>query len=281
MIEYDLHIHTKASDGLLEPNTIFKIAKGKKLTGLSITDHDTVDALESSEILSKKYSIDFIPGIELSSFYNGLEIHILGYYIDYRNFELLEVLKFLQQSRIERINKMIDKIIKQGYNIKIEEVELEAGSDVKSLGRPHIGRVLVKKGYFKDTSEAFDKLLESGKPGYVERYKLLTKDAISLIKKSKGIPVIAHPFIIDNNLNIFDIKDLILNLKEYGAVGIEVYHSLQSNKQSKALYEIAKQNNMIITGGSDCHGICTNGEYILGKYGVSSTEIYELKELKR
>ncbi|SKA86723.1 hypothetical protein SAMN05443428_107128 [Caloramator quimbayensis] len=281
MIEYDLHIHTKASDGLLDSDAIFKIAKKKKLIGLSITDHDTVDSLEDCELLSKMYGIDFIPGIELSSFYNGLEIHVLGYYIDYRNLELLEDLKFLQQSRVKRIYEMIDKITKQGYDIRVEEVELEAGSNVKSLGRPHIGRVLVKKGYFKDTSEAFDKLLESGKPGYVERYKLLTKDAISLIKKAKGLPVIAHPFIIDNSLDIFDIKELILNLKEYGAEGIEVYHSLQSNSQSKALYEIAKQNKMIITGGSDCHGICTNGEYILGKYGVGSTEIDELKKLKR
>ncbi|MCX7885381.1 MAG: PHP domain-containing protein [Caloramator sp.] len=280
MIEYDLHIHTKASDGLLEPDRIFQIAKEKKLKGLSITDHDTIDSLEICNYLSKKYNLYFIPGIELSSFFKGLEIHILGYYIDYKNEELLNLLKRLQLSRIQRANKIVDKIQKLGYDIKINEVELEAGN-INSLGRPHIGRVLVKKGYFKDTSEAFDKLLESGKPGYVERYKLETKEAIDFIKKSGGIPVIAHPFIINKNLDIWDIKNVIINLKEYGAAGIEVYHSLQSRNQSDKLYEIAIQENMIITGGSDCHGIFYNGDYILGKYGVNSCHIEKLKALKR
>lgn len=271
MIEYDLHIHSTASDGLLDPSIIFEIAKKKGLKGFSITDHDTVDSLNTCNNLSTKYKIDFIPGIELSTYFDGLEVHILGYYIDYKNEELLEFLSYMQQSRIQRINKMVERIKNLGYDISIEEIQLQADSKTKSLGRPHIGRLLVKKGYFKDTVEAFETLLEKGKPGYVERYKLSTEDAITLIKKVGGIPVIAHPFVIDENLSFNDIKQLINKFKEYGAIGIEVFHSLQNDKQSEFLYNIALENDMAITGGSDCHGILNNGEYLLGNYGIDST----------
>ncbi|WP_168190019.1 PHP domain-containing protein [Caloramator sp. E03] len=281
MIEYDLHIHSTASDGLLDPNKIFEVAKKKGLKGFSITDHDTVYALDTCNSLSKKYKIDFIPGIELSTYFNELEVHILGYYIDYKNEELLEFLSYIQQSRIQRINKMVERIKDLGYDISIEEIRLQADSKTKSLGRPHIGRLLVKKGYFKDTIEAFENLLERGKPGYVERYKLSTEDAIALIKKVGGLPVIAHPFVIDEKLNLNDIKQLIIKFKECGAIGIEVFHSLQNNKQSEFLYKIALENDMVITGGSDCHGILNNGEYLLGNYGINSTLLKRLESVKR
>lgn len=280
MVEYDLHIHSTASDGLLEPYKIFEVAKSKNLKGIAITDHDTVNSLGYCEHISKEFNIDFIPGIELSSYYNDYEVHILGYYIDYNNKNLLEFLSFLQNTRIERINKMVDKIKFLGYDISYEEVINEAGNKVTSIGRPHIGRLLVKKGYFKDTTEAFDVLLERGKKGYVERYKLSAKEAVSLIKKSNGLPVIAHPFLIDKNLKIEELENIILKFKDYGIIGIEAFHSLQSVEQSKYLCELAFKNNMIITGGSDCHGILNDGEYMIGSYGIDSSNFKLLKELK-
>lgn len=281
MIEYDLHIHTDASDGLLTPEKVFEIAKTKGLKGISITDHDTVSAITKSKYLSASFGIDFIPGIELSCDYSGLEVHILGYYIDNEDKNLNNFLSKLQSSRFERSKRIVDTIRSLGFNISYEEVEKEAGSNYKSLGRPHIGRVLVNKGYYKDLAEVFDKLLNRGKPGYIERYKVSVNEGIEKIKEWGGIPVIAHPMIIEGIESISDIESFIVELKEYGALGIEVYHSLQSSRDSELLYEIAERHNMIITGGSDCHGICSDNEYTLGSYGVDSNKVLKLKSLKR
>jgi predicted metal-dependent phosphoesterase TrpH len=148
MVEYDLHIHTTASDGILSPEQVFDIAVNKHLKGIAITDHDTVDALKKCSELSQSFGIEFIPGIEISCDYDGLEVHIIGYYIDYEDKELCELLSTIQKSRIDRAKNMILKLRTIGYDITFEEVLANGGSDIQSIGRPHIARILVNKGSF-------------------------------------------------------------------------------------------------------------------------------------
>lgn len=281
MVDYDLHIHSTASDGLLTPDEIFKIAEDKGLQGLSVTDHDTIDALSICDLIAGNYGMDFIPGIEISSDYNDYEIHILGYYIDYANFELLNFLEQMQQTREERNKRMIRLLEEQGYDIHYEEVVNGLDAQNKSIGRPHIARLLIDKGYFKSIGEVFDKLLGSGKPAYVNREKISIEAAVSVILKSNGIPVIAHP-LIDKSFNEnTDFEGFIKMCIGLGIKGIEVFHTDHSEDQEKYIYEIAKKYKLIITGGSDCHGEILEGNYLLGSKGITSREILELKKLKR
>jgi predicted metal-dependent phosphoesterase TrpH len=281
MIEYDLHIHTNSSDGLLSPDKVFEIAVDKNLKGISITDHDTVDALKRCSELSQSFDIEFIPGIEMSCDYNGLEVHIIGYYIDYDDVNLQNALSKIQKARLDRANKMVYKLRELGYDITFEEVIEKGGGDIKSIGRPHIARILVSKGYFSKTSDVFDNLIGFGKPAYVERFKITIEEAVKMISASNGVSVIAHPLIIKGFEKNEKFESFIIENIKYGIKGIEVYHTLHTEEDEVYLRDMADRYNLIITGGSDCHGVCTNNEYMLGSKGITTKEIDKLKAAKR
>jgi predicted metal-dependent phosphoesterase TrpH len=281
MVDYDLHIHTTASDGLLSPKEIFKIANDKGLSGISVTDHDTINALAECSFLACDYGMDFIPGIEISSDYKGYEIHILGYYIDYTDTTLLSFLDWMQQKREDRNKKIIKLLEGQGYNVNYEEILKSININNKSIGRPHIARLLIEKGYFNSIGEVFSQLLGAGKPAYVNRHKISIEDAANIIIKSKGIPVIAHPLINNKFNENNDIEGFIRLCIEFGIKGIEVFHTLHNEEQEKYLLELARKYKLVITGGSDCHGELIEGDYLLGSKGITSREILGLKMLKR
>lgn len=281
MVDYDLHIHSTASDGLLSPKEIFKIAKNKGLHGIAVTDHDTVKALTECDLLAGSYGMDFIPGIEISSDYNEYEIHILGYYIDYTDLELLNFLDWMQQTRENRNKKMIQFLNDQGYDVQYEELIKGRDSYNNSIGRPHIARLLMEKGYFNSISEVFNKLLGTGKPAYVNRQKISIEEAVRVILNSNGIPIIAHP-LIDKKFNEnVDFQSFIKMCVNIGIRGIEVFHTEHNEEQEKYLCSLARKYNLLITGGSDCHGELIEGNYLLGSKGISLKEILELKKLKR
>jgi predicted metal-dependent phosphoesterase TrpH len=276
MVNYDLHIHTTASDGLLTPESIFKIALAKGLKGIAITDHDTIDALPECELIASNYSMDFIPGIEISSDYKKYEIHILGYFIDYSDNKLLSFLDWLQQTREYRNVKMIELLQKLGYDVHYEEIHKNLDTHNKSIGRPHIARLLIEKGYFSNIKEVFDKLLGTNKPAYVNRQKVSIQDAARAILESKGIPIIAHP-LINSKFNMEnDFKSFIKYCVESGIMGIEVFHTQHNEEQEEYLFELAKKYKLIITGGSDCHGELIDGDYLLGSRGINSIDMLRL-----
>lgn len=281
MVDYDLHIHTTASDGILSPEKIFKIALNKSLKGISVTDHDTVNALGDCDLIASNYGMDFIPGIEISTDYKAYEIHILGYFIDYTDKKLLGFLEWLQQTRDNRNRKMIELLQKQGYNVSYEEILKSKDTCNKSIGRPHIARLLIEKGYVKNINEAFGRLIGSGKPAYVDRQKISIEDAVNIIIRSKGVPIIAHPLINKKFNENNDFESFIRSCIELGIKGIEVFHTLHNEEQEKYLLELARKYKLVITGGSDCHGELIEGNYLLGSKGVASREILGLKMLKR
>ncbi|KMT23045.1 PHP domain-containing protein [Clostridium cylindrosporum] len=279
MINYDMHVHSTYSDGTLSLREIIDTCKENSLKGVAITDHDTVAAFSDEAFINEK-EIDIIPGIELSTIYDGREIHILGYYIDYNNIKLLETLDKIRNFRFNRTEMIISKLNSLGYDISIEDISGHVDKS-SSLGRPHIARCLVEKGYFKDTQEVFDKILGNGKPACVDRYKIHPKDGINLIKEAGGIPVLAHAFVSKNSLTSSDFKELMEDMIRYGVIGIEVYHSLHSKVQEGTLLNYAIKHNLLITGGSDCHEkLDSHGNLILGSKGIDTENIIKLKSAR-
>ncbi|HZK33469.1 MAG TPA: PHP domain-containing protein [Tissierellaceae bacterium] len=270
-MKYDLHIHTNYSDGIYSPEEVVDLARTVNLSGIAITDHDTTSGVEIAIKYSKTLNdLTIIPGIELSCVYRNEEVHILGYYIDYKNPDLLNITNKLINSRIERGVKTVNKINELGLKLDIKDVKKFTTTEF--IGRPHIARALILKGYVTSIEEAFEKYLKFGAPAYVERYKISITETINLIKNAGGIPVLAHPGLIKN-------KEILNYCVEKGIKGIEVIHSEHCKKDVLYLIEFAKINNLVRTGGSDFHGDRDHNELLLGKYYVGQNTILQLEEM--
>jgi predicted metal-dependent phosphoesterase TrpH len=265
----DLHIHTTYSDGTCSPKEIFSLATKAGLNVISITDHDTVAALQESVALAEEHKIEFIPGIEFTCEVPKTEVHILGYFIDWKEPSFQGIVKKIQGSREQRIYKFAEKLKMLGIELNPEEVFELAGH--RFPGRPHIARVLVKTGQVRTIKEAFDRFLDFRAPAYVSHYKLTPEQAISLILKNKGIPVYAHPASTKAD-------DIIPQLVSAGLRGIEVYYPSHSPSETNHYHNIAKKYGLLITGGSDFHGTGTGREISLGKIYLKDKYVKELKK---
>lgn len=242
----DLHLHTLFSDGTYTPLELVQEAAAKGLAVISVTDHDTVDGISSAIEIAGSKDIEVLPGIELTAEYEGLEIHILGYLIDYQNKNLREKLDFLKKNRIERIHKIVDKLGRMGLKLEAEDVfNISAGGTV---GRLHIARTMVAKGLVKSIFEAFQKYIGDKCPAYVCGFRFSPLEAIRLIRDMGGIPVLAHPYILNRD-------ELITQFIEYGLMGLEVYYPEHTQSMVNFYLGLAKKLNLLVTGGSDCHGL--------------------------
>ncbi len=269
----DLHIHSNYSDGSMSPEEIINNAIDLGVKCISITDHDSIS---SQYVIKNKYDdIQIISGIELSAEYEDLEIHILGYFIDVNNIELINTVNKLNKERIERINEILFRLKKEDINLEIEDLEVDLNSTV---GRSHVAKAMVRKGYYDNYKAAFTNHLVKGKKAYVKGYKLNYKEAIQVITNSGGIPVLAHPGQIYKSLAV---ENIIKNLKFFGLKGIEVYHPSHSKEQTNNFYNLAKKYKMLITGGSDYHGKESLKENIIGSYGISEELLNKLINLSK
>ncbi len=268
-MKFDLHVHTNHSDGMFSPEEVIDLARNLDLKGIAITDHDTTSGLQiANEYVENFPGFEVIPGIEFSCVHQGEEVHILGYYINSEDTNIIYITNELKSSRLERGKKMIEKINQLGLDLNIFDIQqFDKG---KVLGRPHIARALVSKGYVRNINEAFEKYLKLGAPAYVERYKITIDETINLIKNAGGIPVLAHPGLIKN-------KKILDYCVKSGIQGIEVIHSKHSNSDVSYLIEFAKENNLIITGGSDFHGDRGKNRLLLGQYYVGKNTISQLR----
>jgi 3',5'-nucleoside bisphosphate phosphatase len=263
----DLHIHSTFSDGTLTPEEIVKIAEIEGMKSISITDHDCISSQYISE---KSKNINIISGIEISSEINHLDIHILGYFIDYKNEDLINTVNKLKEARIERVEEILFKLKKESIFINFEDLELK---DSSSIGRSHIAKAMVKKGYFDNYKTAFTNYLVQGKPAFVKGYKLDYKYAIEIIVKSGGVAVLAHPGQIYKSL---EIEALVKELKCFGLEGLEVYHPSHSTEQINKFYNLAKKYKLLITGGSDYHGKGCYNEKLIGSSGIDEKLLNKL-----
>ncbi|AOY77254.1 PHP domain-containing protein [Clostridium formicaceticum] len=263
----DMHTHTTASDGTYSPRQLIDYAITKGLSGIAITDHDTVEGIdEGMNYASKLGKFIVITGIELSTEYLGEEVHILGYDINHTSKDLLQALSFIQEQRRNRAVKIVDKLQKLGLLITYDEVLKIAREG--AVGRPHIARVLLEKGYIESIQEAFHKYLSKGCPAYVPRYKITPFEAIDMIKKAEGFVTIAHPGLIKN-------EKILIDILEKKVDGIEVYHPEHGEKEHKKFSLIARQYHLKVTAGSDFHSP-PKGETRHGDLGSEKISIEEV-----
>jgi predicted metal-dependent phosphoesterase TrpH len=252
----DLHLHTTASDGVMSPSEIVRYAKAKGLQAIAITDHDTIEGLE--EGLSEAERIDFevIPGIEISAEHSPGSMHLLGFLLDIHYPLLNERLGYLQKARAERNPKIVERLNRLGIELTYEEVLKASGGG--QVGRPHFAQVLLEKNYVRSYQEAFERFLRKGAPAYVDKFRFTAKEAIHFIKEAKGVAVLAHP----NTLNVngySELENLILRLIKEGLKGIEVYYPEHSTLEVAQYKTLAARHGLLMTGGTDYHGIEKNG----------------------
>jgi len=253
----DLHVHTNASDGRLDPQEVVRLAVEIGLNAIAITDHDTVGGIAAALETARAFtSFIVIPGVEINTDVPDGEVHILGYFLDYTDERLESTLQKLRNARWVRAQEMVTKLSKLGMNIEWSRVEELARG--KAICRPHIAQALLEKGYISCEKEAFDKYIGHGGPAYVERYKLSPVEAVKLIIMARGLPVLAHP------ADINELDHLIRELKEAGLVGIEVYYRDYDSATINRLLDIANRYSLIATGGTDYHGFNDGIEVMMG-----------------
>jgi len=260
----DLHTHTSCSDGIYSPDEIVDLALKRKLKSVAITDHDTVAGI-SSAISFADNKIEVIPGIELSTEIENHDVHILGYYVDYKNKTLLDVLKKCKEVRQERGLKIVNKLIQAGVKITYEQIQKCAGLGV--IGRMHIAKVLYDNEQVNSIQDAFKTFLGDQSPFYEPKFKITPYDAFALIKQAGGICVWAHP-------GCEDLDPMLKQLVADGLQGLEVWHPKHSNKNVRHYFELAKFYNLLATGGSDFHG---HNNYSLGDYGLDEENFAKFK----
>lgn len=271
----DLHIHSTASDGKLTPCQVVTLAKNMGFRCIAIADHDSVGGIEEALAAGDIQGVEVLPCVELSTLYNGGEVHILGYLIDWRSTVLLNMLKKIMDCRIERARQMVDKLGRLGLDVTWEEVVSRAGSSF--VGRPHIAQVLMEKRYISEIKEAFNEDF-IGKNGraYVERYEISPDEAMKTIRNAGGVAVLAHPGFFKKQLKLdhADIEYLVSR----GLQGVEVYHTKHSEEDVQNYISIAESLNLAVTGGSDCHGGNT-GEVLMGRIKLPYIYVEKLKDL--
>lgn len=260
----DFHMHSTASDGVMRPLDLRDANKAAGIKMMSVTDHDTIEGFLA---MLKKPDLDItvIPGCEFSSTYKDKDVHILGYAFDYTNKELVDYLTFFRESRENRIFKMIDLLAKDGYDVSVEEFKAMF-PDANSLGRPLLAQLLIKKGYLKTVDEGFETLLRRGSPYYVPKFKADPVDVINLIHDSNGLAVMAHPKILKNDEYVKELLELPFD-------GIEAHHIIQTAEDSARYRKMAIQRKLLVTGGSDFHGIPDKLPLAIGDYLIQSEKV--------
>ncbi len=261
MPKVDLHIHSSVSDGRLSPADVVRKSAERGLTIIALADHDSVNGIAPAQAAAKAFpQLKVIPCVEVSTDVAKGEMHVLGYFIDYTNPELLANLEKLRNSRWERAQGMVAKLRNLGIQIEWQRVqEITGGS---SIGRPHIAQAMLEKGYIASLKEAFTKYISRGGPAYVEREKVTPVEAIKLIVRANGLPVLAHPFTIN------DPETMIVELKVAGLVGLEAYYNGYTADEINRLVSLANRYNLIPTGGSDYHGLDASTETMIGGVDV-------------
>lgn len=277
MTSVDLHVHSSASDGTCSPTEIIGRAAHQGLAAVALTDHDTVLGYPELERAGRRFGIETVPGIEISTKYGGA-VHILGYYIDPHSPELEPVLNWVIRDRDQRNEKMCALMAADGLNVSYADMKKRFG---EVIGRPHFAELLVELGLASSVRDAFDRYVEKGQRYYVPRTILPIERAIEIIRLSGGIPVLAHPF--QYKRDDAGLRELIEYCMAQGLRGMECRYSGYSTEQSSYLEKLADEYGLIKTGGSDFHGSnkphISLGSGIKGHLNVPYEWLAELKKL--
>jgi predicted metal-dependent phosphoesterase TrpH len=256
----DLHLHTTASDGLLQPAELVDMAWRAGIRTMSVTDHDTVAAVPPVAALARDSGIAFVPGIEITAVHEGRDVHMLGYFIDPENGAFGEFLERQRADRVRRLGEMVDRLAGLGKPINRDKVlaEKEAG---RSLGRPMVARALVKAGHAVDIRQAFDELIGEGKPAYVARVGPEPSVVVSIIARAGGVCSLAHPGLLKRD-------DLIPGMVEAGLTALEAFHSDHDEETTAHYLALAERYGILVSGGSDYHGEPVRRKAAFGTVGL-------------
>jgi predicted metal-dependent phosphoesterase TrpH len=263
----DLHLHTNFSDGTYTPEELAAHGKRHGLVAMALTDHDTVEGCLRMAAACAAAGIEFISGTELTAEVGGTELHLLGYCMALDNHKFLTEVGRFQIVRQNRIREMVAKLNELQIPLRAEAVF--AIANCRSPGRPHVARALVQAGFCGNLDEAFDRFLKANRPAWVPKRKMSAVDAIALIHQAGGVAVMAHP-----GLNRTD--GVIPELVAAGLDGIECFHSKHSTATSNHYLQLADQYNLLVTGGSDCHGM-NKGKPLIGSIKVPYQHVEKLK----
>jgi predicted metal-dependent phosphoesterase TrpH len=245
-VKVDLHTHTRASDGALTPRELVDKAAEHRVDVLAITDHDSTEGIaEASEAAARHPGLTLVPGLEINCNVEGAEIHVLGYLVDHQAPWFQEFLATQRATRTARVYVLAARLTEMGMPIDPAEVLALAGE--AAPGRPHVAQVMIKRGYVRSVREAFDKYLRSDGPANVPRHRLTPVEAIDVIRRARGVAVLAHPGLANRDAMIPELVDA-------GLEGIETYYAEHSGEQIRNYLDFCRRFDLVATGGSDFHG---------------------------
>ena len=264
LMSIDLHTHSWFSDGTKSPTELVQLAANSGVSAIAITDHDTMDGVDEAMAVSSEFGVEVVPGLEVSVIHKKKPLHILGYFMDPADSKLAAALSVLQEARDRRNAKIIAKLQAVGVAATVEELKKISG--IGQTGRPHIAKLLVNHGLVRSIPQAFDEYLKKDAKAYVARFAYSAEEAISFITEAGGLAVLAHPIQVDKTLN--SLVTLLPVLKSYGLDGIEAYYPTQKKKMRKRIRMFARENDLLLTGGSDYHGDIRPGTRLAGGNNV-------------
>ena len=265
----DLHAHTTASDGVLPPEELVRLAKDCGVSVLAVTDHDTLAGISAATAEGKRTGLQIVAGVEITAYVDDLEVHILGHFVDPDDAQLNEFLASSRNDRILRVRRMVDKLWALGLPLDADEILTRERALGSSVGRPHVAQAMVRRGYVASVQEAFDRFLTPGKPAHVERSRIPASEVILAIKRAGGVPSLAHP-------GVYGQDDIIPRLVEQGLVGLEVHHP---DHEAEAIFRYERTRlryGLLAVGGSDYHGTAGLRLSTPGKPSISETDFAQL-----
>lgn len=242
----DLHTHTTASDGTLSPRELVLAAVRQGVIVLAVTDHDSTEGLgDAMSEAAVHPPLTIVPGLEINCDVDGAEIHVLGYFVTHEAPWFQDFLREQRAERVARVHRIAERLGELGMPIDPAEVFALVGEG--AAGRPHVAQVMVKRGYVKSVREAFDRFLKANGPAHVPRRRLAPADAVRVIRRAGGVPVLAHPGLAGRD-------ELIPELVGAGLMGIETYYAEHSSAQITTYLDMCRRYDLVATGGSDYHG---------------------------
>jgi predicted metal-dependent phosphoesterase TrpH len=264
----DLHTHSTRSDGSSTPTEVVERAAGLGLEVISLTDHDSVEGVEEAMSAAERLGVKMVAGAELSAHQDKRDIHILAYFVNLAHKPFRERLQMYRDERQNRAARIVKKLNSMGIRITFEQVVAKA--DGGAIGRPHVADVLVEEGFCFSSNEAFNKYLGYGKPAYQAKYLMDPSEAVEVIHDAGGIAVIAHPVLYGDD-------GLLTGLVSAGVDGIEVFHIKHTPTHVERYGTFARENGLLVSGGSDCHGD-GRGQAVMGTVPVPRSVYDDLAE---
>jgi 3',5'-nucleoside bisphosphate phosphatase len=263
----DLHLHTTASDGLLQPSELVSRAAACGLRTISVTDHDTCAGLAEADDAARRFGLRLICGVEITAVEGGRDVHLLAYFVDPDSAALVEFLRSQRAQRVERVRHIGERLAALGYAINVETLATTAN---RSIGRPQIADALVSAGHACDRDDAFARLLGAGRPAFVPRRGPIPEAVINLAHEAGGLVSMAHP-------GLTAMDHLIPRLAAAGLQALEVRHSDHDRATEDRYRQIAAEHNLAVSGGSDYHGDVGHRAALLGRVTLTSEELAALE----